>query len=56
MIISMKTLMIKSLLSSLCRREGKFPSLVKKGKGRSFNNDALLMHSSANPREREYHV
>jgi hypothetical protein len=39
----MKTLTIKSLLTSLCQREGINPSLAKRGKGRFFNNDALLM-------------
>jgi hypothetical protein len=41
----MKTLIVKSLLSSLYQREGIYPSLAKRGKGRFFNNDALLMHS-----------
>jgi hypothetical protein len=49
-VISMKTLIIKSLLTSLCHREVMYtviyPSLAKRGKGRFFNNDALLMHSS----------
>jgi len=40
----MKTLIVKSLLSSLCQREGIYPSLAKRGVGRFFNNDALLMH------------
>ncbi|OGW52629.1 MAG: hypothetical protein A2Y81_05315 [Nitrospirae bacterium RBG_13_43_8] len=43
-IISMKTLIIKSLLTSLCQREEMLPSLPKRGKGRFFNNDALLIH------------
>ena len=43
-VINMKTSIIKSLLTSLYQREGKCPSLVKRGKGRFFNNDALLMH------------
>jgi hypothetical protein len=29
----MKALIIKSLLSSLYQREGKYPSLVKRGRG-----------------------
>jgi hypothetical protein len=41
----MKTLIIKSLLTSLCQREVRYPSLEKRGKGRFFNNDALLMNS-----------
>jgi hypothetical protein len=41
----MDTLIIKSLLTSLYQREGINPSLVKRGKGRFFNNDALLMNS-----------
>ena len=49
----MKTLIVKSLLSSLCQREGMYPSLAKRGVGTRlpsvgqgfFNNDALLMHS-----------
>jgi hypothetical protein len=41
----MKTLIIKSLLTSLCQREGMYPSLEKRGVGRFFNNDALLMNS-----------
>jgi hypothetical protein len=41
----MKTSIIKSLLTSLYQREGMHPSLAKKGKGRFFNNDALLMNS-----------
>jgi len=40
----MKTLIIKSLLTSLCQREGNYPSLVKRGEGRFFNNDALLIN------------
>ncbi|OHE59271.1 MAG: hypothetical protein A2Z47_07805 [Thermodesulfovibrio sp. RBG_19FT_COMBO_42_12] len=54
-VISMKTLIIKSLLSSLYQREETYPSLVKsmrpftetrsgRGEWRFFNNDALLMH------------
>jgi hypothetical protein len=43
--ISMKTLIIKSLLPSLCQREEMYPSLAKRGEGRFFNNDALLMNS-----------
>ncbi|OHE59266.1 MAG: hypothetical protein A2Z47_07775 [Thermodesulfovibrio sp. RBG_19FT_COMBO_42_12] len=41
----MKTLIIKSLLTSLYQREETYPSLVKRGEGRFFNNDALLMNS-----------
>jgi peptidoglycan/xylan/chitin deacetylase (PgdA/CDA1 family) len=41
----MKTLIIKSLLTSLYQREEMHPSLAKRGKGRFFNNDALLMNS-----------
>jgi len=41
----MKTLIIKSLLTSLCQREVIYPSLEKRGVGRFFNNDALLMNS-----------
>jgi hypothetical protein len=33
-VISMKTLIIKSLLTSLCQREVIYPSLEKRGKGR----------------------
>jgi hypothetical protein len=44
----MKTLIIKSLLASLCQREVMYPSLEKRGKGRFFNNDALLMNSLVN--------
>jgi hypothetical protein len=44
-VISMKTLIIKSLLTSLFQREVMYPSLEKRGKGRFFNNDALLMNS-----------
>jgi hypothetical protein len=40
----MKTLIIKSLLTSLYQREEIHPSLAKRGKGRFFNNDVLLMH------------
>ncbi len=40
----MKTLIMKSLLTSLYQREGMSPSLAKRGKGRFFNNDVLLMH------------
>jgi len=39
----MKTLIIKSLLTSLCQREGMYPSLVKRGKGRFSDNDVLRM-------------
>jgi len=41
----MKALIVKSLLSSLYQREGIYPSLIKRGMGRFFNNDALLMYS-----------
>jgi len=42
----MKTLIIKSLITSLYQREVMYPSLEKRGKGRFFNNDdALLMNS-----------
>jgi hypothetical protein len=30
-------LIVKSLLTSLCQREGNSPSLAKRGKGRFFN-------------------
>ena len=40
----MKTLIGKSLLSSLYQREGLFPSLEKRGKGRFSNNVSLLLH------------
>ena len=46
--ISMKTLIIKSLLSSLYHREGVYPSLAKRGKGRFSNNVALLLHFLVN--------
>ncbi len=39
----MKTLIIKSLLTSLCQREGNYPSLAKRGEGRFFNNVVLLI-------------
>jgi len=38
----METLIIKSLLTSLCQREEIYPSFVKRGKGRFFNYDALI--------------
>ncbi|MEW6419136.1 MAG: hypothetical protein AB1480_13630 [Nitrospirota bacterium] len=41
----MKILIIKSLLPSLCQREEMYPSLEKRGEGRFFNNDVLLMTS-----------
>jgi LPS-assembly protein len=41
----MKTLVVKSLLTSLCQREGTHPSLAKRGEGRFFKNDTLLMNS-----------
>jgi hypothetical protein len=44
----MKTLIIKSLLTSLYQREGNYPSLVRprmdgRGEGRFFNNVVLLI-------------
>ena len=42
-VISMKILIIKSLLPSLYQREGNYPSLVKRGEGRFFNNVVLLI-------------
>jgi len=42
-VISMKTLIIKSLLTSLYQREGNYPSLAKRGEGRFFNNVVLLI-------------
>jgi hypothetical protein len=39
-VISMKTLIVKSLLTSLCQREEMHPSLEKRGTGRFFNNDS----------------
>jgi hypothetical protein len=42
-VISMKTLIIKSLLISLYQREGNYPSLAKRGEGRFFNNVVLLI-------------
>jgi hypothetical protein len=44
----MKTLIIKSLLTSLYQREVIYPSLEKRGVGRFFNNDALLVNSLVN--------
>ncbi len=54
----MKTLIIKSLLTSLYQREVLYPSFphssgfaeakVKRGEGRFFNNDALLMNFLVN--------
>jgi len=41
----MNTLIIKSLLSSLCQSEEEYPSLEKRGEGRFFNNDASLCQS-----------
>jgi hypothetical protein len=38
-VISMKTLIIKALLTSLYQREEASPSLAKRGEGRFFNND-----------------
>jgi|SRR4030042_276765 len=53
----MKTLIIKSLLPSLYQREEMYPSFphsggfaeakTKRGKGRFFNNDALLVKNPA---------
>jgi len=37
-----RTLIIKSLLTSLCQREGCSPSLVKRGVGRFCDNDVFL--------------
>ena len=59
-VMRMKTLIIKSLLTSLCQSEecfpsikrglrGVFPSLEKRGEGRFFNNDASLIQSLAIP-------
>ncbi len=39
----MKTLIIKSLLTSLYQREEIYPSLAKRGEGRFFNNVVLLI-------------
>jgi hypothetical protein len=44
-IISMKALIIKSIITSLFQREVINPSLEKRGKGRFFSNDALLINS-----------
>jgi len=44
-VISMKTFITKSLLTSLCQREEIKPLFGKEGQGRFFNNDALLMNS-----------
>jgi hypothetical protein len=44
-VISMKTSITKSLLTSLYQREEINPSLAKRGTGRFFNNDALPMNS-----------
>jgi len=41
-------LIIKSLLTSLYQREEIYPSLAKRGEGRFFKNDTLLMHSLVN--------
>jgi hypothetical protein len=40
-VISKKIFIIKSLLPSLCEREGKHLSLGKRGVGRFFNNDTF---------------
>jgi hypothetical protein len=45
-VISLKTFMIKSLLTSLYQSEEIYPSLAKRGKGRFFNNDSFFMISS----------
>src|SRR4030042_6924718 len=42
-VISMKTLIIKSLLPSLYQRERNYPPWVKRGEGRFFNNVVLLI-------------
>jgi hypothetical protein len=47
-VISMKTLIIKSLLTSLYQREGNYPSLPKRGEGRFFNNVVLLITALVN--------
>jgi hypothetical protein len=39
----MKALIVKSLLTSLCQREGMYPSLAKRGEGRFFNNNPLVI-------------
>ena len=44
--MKMKTILIKSLLTSLFQREVKYPSLEKRGKGRFFNDSTLLTASS----------
>jgi hypothetical protein len=44
-VISMNTSITKSLLTSLFQREVINPSFPKRGEGRFFNNDALLMDS-----------
>jgi len=44
----MKTLIIKSLLTSLYQREGNYPSLAKRGEGRFFNNVILLITALVN--------
>jgi hypothetical protein len=41
----MKTLIIKSLLTSFYKREEIYPSLAKRGVGRFSNNDALLIYA-----------
>jgi hypothetical protein len=41
----MKALSIKSLLPSLWKREVMYPSLAKRGEGRFFNYENLLMNS-----------
>jgi hypothetical protein len=45
----MKALIIKSLLTSLYQREEIYPSLVKRGEGRFFNNNALFINFSVTP-------
>ncbi len=44
----MKTLIIKSLLTSLYQREGNYPSLAKRGEGRFFKNVILLITALVN--------
>jgi len=47
-VIIIKTLIVNSLLTSppeADQREGIYPSLEKRGLGRFFDNDALLMNS-----------
>jgi len=44
----MKTLIIKSLPTSLYQREGNYPSLAKRDEGRFFNNVILLITALVN--------